>query len=54
MNITLGQMMFWITVAAVILTLGIGFLWLIPYAYVSLAHFYERIRPENAEETATV
>ena len=37
-----------------ILTLGIGFLWLIPYAYVSLAHFYERIRPENAEETATV
>ena len=27
-----------------ILTLGIGFLWLIPYAYVSMAHFYDDIK----------
>ena len=37
-----------------LLTLGIGFLWWLPYVHVSLAHFYERIRPENSEETVTV
>ncbi len=27
-----------------ILTLGIGFLWLMPYMYVTLAHFYEDVK----------
>ena len=32
-----------------ILTLGIGFLWLTPYQYTSIAHFYEDIKAENRE-----
>jgi uncharacterized membrane protein len=32
-----------------ILTLGIGFLWMFPYLYVSLARFYDDIQP-NAEK----
>lgn len=31
-----------------ILTLGIGFLWLIPYVYVSVAHFYDDIKDNPA------
>ncbi len=30
-----------------ILTLGIGFLWLMPYMYVTLAHFYEDVKNKN-------
>jgi len=32
-----------------ILTFGIGFLWLIPYMMVSLAQFYDDLKPINAE-----
>ncbi len=33
-----------------VLTLGIGFLWLMPYMYVSFAKFYEDIKPKAAAE----
>jgi uncharacterized membrane protein len=36
-----------------ILTLGIGFLWLIPYIQVSLAAFYEDIKHNTEAKTAT-
>ena len=32
-----------------ILTFGIGFLWLIPYMMVSLAQFYDDLKPMNNE-----
>jgi uncharacterized membrane protein len=32
-----------------LLTLGIGFLWMLPYFYVSFARFYDDIQP-NAEK----
>lgn len=35
-----------------ILTLGIGFLWLIPYMYTSMASFYEDVKAEYAEKQA--
>lgn len=31
-----------------LLTLGIGFLWLIPYQYVVYAKFYEEVKAANA------
>ncbi len=30
-----------------ILTLGIGILWLLPYMYITIVHFYEEIKNEN-------
>jgi uncharacterized membrane protein len=30
-----------------LLTLGIGYLWLIPYIHVTMAGFYEDIRPQE-------
>ncbi len=32
-----------------ILTLGIGLLWLIPYMYTSIAHFYEQLKAEHPQ-----
>ncbi len=32
------------------ITLGIGFLWLIPYMYVSLANFYDNLKNEAVEK----
>lgn len=32
-----------------ILTLGIGLLWVIPYMYTSIAHFYEQLKDEYSE-----
>jgi len=37
-----------------ILTLGIGFLWLVPYSYVSLAKFYEDIKVKSDTGTTEV
>ena len=36
-----------------LLTLGIGFLWLIPYSYASCASFYEKIKPYGNDEITT-
>lgn len=35
-----------------VLTLGIGFLWLLPYIMVSMAHFYDDIRATSAPAAA--
>ena len=35
-----------------ILTLGIGFLWFIPYSTVSLVCFYKQLQPNNEEQTS--
>ena len=35
-----------------LLTLGIGYLWLIPYIYLSTANFYENLKGEAAGRTA--
>lgn len=32
-----------------VLTLGIGFLWLLPYIIVSMAHFYDDVKPATVE-----
>jgi len=45
----LGLMFFGLGILC-ILTLGIGFLWLYPFATVTLAKFYEDINPENKKE----
>ena len=37
-----------------LLTLGIGFLWLIPYSYVTLAKFYDDIRPVTEPDMTQV
>lgn len=37
-----------------ILTLGIGYLWLIPYMYTTVAAFYEEIKAEYEANNATV
>jgi uncharacterized membrane protein len=34
-----------------ILTLGIGFLWLVPYMHLSMAHFYEDLKKEQVSVT---
>lgn len=36
-----------------ILTLGIGFLWLIPYMYVTFAKFYDDLKTDPLEEIGT-
>ena len=33
-----------------ILSLGIGFLWLLPYIYTSRSHFYEELKVETANQ----
>lgn len=37
-----------------LLTLGIGFLWLVPYAYTAHAAFYEDIKMQNVEPESVV
>jgi uncharacterized membrane protein len=34
-----------------LLTLGIGYIWLIPYMYTSYAAFYEEVKKEYLENT---
>ena len=35
-----------------LLTFGIGFLWLLPYTYASMAHFYEDVKQQHARRAA--
>lgn len=39
---------FWGWAIVCILTLGIGFLWMLPYLYVSFARFYDDLKPAGA------
>ncbi len=48
------QMIFLLGVIACLLTLGIGFLWFIPWVHVTEAHFYEDIKDNPAVEVVSV
>ncbi len=37
-----------------VLSLGLGFLWLIPYILVTMAHFYDDIKQTTTESTAPI
>ncbi|WP_028403231.1 DUF975 family protein [Ectobacillus panaciterrae] len=37
-----------------IITIGIGFLWLIPYCQASVAHFYHEVKGESEAKEATI